>query len=292
MAFLEHSEHDVPGLLGDWPWPAAGSWRSTGPIGAATPFLIPAPSTSWWSWVGAGRPSIPGWDGSAPSGRWSAESVVSDVPVLGVCFGGQLLAQVLGGTVTRAIRPEIGWRAVQSDDPDRIPEGPWLVWHEDAFTAPPGAEALARTDVSLHAFVAGIHTGVQFHPEVTKEIVGHWVDNARAGVTSSPARPTISWSASTPEGRDPRHRPPDCSRASSSGAASPADPASAHSDVRRSVDVGEQLQELVAQQPQDGQDHRCTHQPGPEQPQPTPQVPAGHHGRNQSARASATRAGR
>lgn len=119
-----------------------------------------------------------GWIG--PERALVTGAVASAVPVLGVCFGGQLLAQVLGGTVTRAARPEIGWRAVDTADPLRIPPGPWLVWHGDAFTAPPGAEALARTEVSLHAFVSGIHTGVQFHPEVTRPIVEHWVDHARA----------------------------------------------------------------------------------------------------------------
>ena len=73
-----------------------------------------------------------------------------------------------------------GGEPSSSADPVRIPSGPWLVWHEDAFTAPPGSEPLAWTDVSLHAFVSGVHTGVQFHPEVTAEIVGHWVDVARA----------------------------------------------------------------------------------------------------------------
>jgi len=119
-----------------------------------------------------------GWIG--PERGLVAEAVASEVPVLGVCFGGQLLAQALGGEVTRAVRPEIGWRAVDTTDPVRIPPGPWLVWHEDAFRAPPGAEILASTEVSLHAFVSGIHTGVQFHPEVTREIVEYWVDNAQA----------------------------------------------------------------------------------------------------------------
>jgi GMP synthase-like glutamine amidotransferase len=44
---------------------------------------------------------------------------------------------------------------------------------------PPGADAVARTEVSLHAYILGVHTGVQFHPEVTRNIVAHWVDDAR-----------------------------------------------------------------------------------------------------------------
>ncbi len=108
------------------------------------------------------------------------DSVTAGIPVLGVCFGGQLLAQALGGEVSRASRPEIGWCLIETADPDRIPPGPWLEWHEDAFTAPPGSEAVARSGNSLQAFISGIHTGVQFHPEVTADIVAQWVHDARA----------------------------------------------------------------------------------------------------------------
>ena len=44
-------------------------------------------------------------------------------PVLGVCFGGQLLAAAHGGSVALAAQPEIGWYDVQSDD-DLVPGGP------------------------------------------------------------------------------------------------------------------------------------------------------------------------
>ncbi len=118
------------------------------------------------------------------------------------------------GAVTRALRSEIGWRAVESVDPGRIPPGPWLVWHEDAFTAPPGAEALARTDVCLHAFIAGIHTGLQFHPEVTREIVGHWVDTAQARATSRSVRLPTSPPGSPPTAAALGFRPRSCSTAS------------------------------------------------------------------------------
>ena len=180
MAFLQHSEHDVPGTLGllatQRGWDVAVFRSDLGPesLPKAGAFDVLVVMGSDESTLDAGV----GWiDGER---NLVHDAVRVDIPVLGVCFGGQLLAQVLGGAVTRALRSEIGWRAVESVDPGRIPPGPWLVWHEDAFTAPPGAEALARTDVCLHAFIAGIHTGLQFHPEVTREIVGHWVDTAQA----------------------------------------------------------------------------------------------------------------
>jgi GMP synthase-like glutamine amidotransferase len=101
-------------------------------------------------------------------------AVEHDVPVLGLCFGGQVLADVLGGTVEAAPRPELGWREIETDDPALIPAGPWLEWHYERFTTPPGATELARTEDAVQAFSHGLHLGVQFHPESTVEIVAGW----------------------------------------------------------------------------------------------------------------------
>ena len=103
------------------------------------------------------------------------EAAEADVPILGVCFGGQLLARVLGGRVFRAEREEIGWLPVRSSDPELVPEGPWFQWHFDSFTPPPGARLLAETEVGPQAYAIGRSLGVQFHPEVTPEIMDAWV---------------------------------------------------------------------------------------------------------------------
>lgn len=102
-------------------------------------------------------------------------AVDADVSVLGLCFGGQLLARVLGGKVFRAEKSEIGWLSVKSRDPVLVPDGPWFQWHFDTFTVPPGAQVIAESDVGPAAFVAGRSLGVQFHPEVTTEIMEEWV---------------------------------------------------------------------------------------------------------------------
>lgn len=103
------------------------------------------------------------------------EAVDADVPVLGLCFGGQMLARVLGADVYRSEDSEIGWLPVRSRDPDLVPDGPWFQWHFDTFTLPPGATLIAESDAGPQAFVAGRSLGLQFHPEVTTEIMDDWV---------------------------------------------------------------------------------------------------------------------
>jgi GMP synthase-like glutamine amidotransferase len=103
----------------------------------------------------------------------------ADVPILGLCFGGQMLARVLGAEVRRSQESEIGWLPVRSKDPDLVPEGPWFQWHFDVFGAPPGADVIAESDLCPQAFVWGRSLGLQFHPEVTREIMDDWVRTYR-----------------------------------------------------------------------------------------------------------------
>src|SRR5439155_25755178 len=98
------------------------------------------------------------------------DALESDVPILGLCFGGQMLARALGGRGFRSDRSEIGWLTVHTNEPDLVSEGPWFQWHFDTFTTPPGAEVIAEPDVGPQAFVAGSRLGLQFHPVVTPEL--------------------------------------------------------------------------------------------------------------------------
>jgi GMP synthase-like glutamine amidotransferase len=107
-----------------------------------------------------------------------ARSLISlGVPTLGICFGGQMLAAALGGTVTRAPLAEIGWLSVATDEPALIHPGPWLSWHFDRFTLPPGVPVVARTALATQAFVHGRALGLQFHPEVTDHVLEAWLAN-------------------------------------------------------------------------------------------------------------------
>ena len=96
-----------------------------------------------------------------------------DVPMLGVCFGGQLLAAALGGSVEQAPVPEIGWYEIREPDGSAngtrnpLGPGPWFQWHHDRFNPPPDAEVLAVNDNAVQLFRLGRCVGTQFHPEVT-----------------------------------------------------------------------------------------------------------------------------
>lgn len=103
------------------------------------------------------------------------DAAEADVPILGVCFGGQILARVLGGDVYRSDKEEIGWLPIGTRDPELVPDGPWFQWHFDSFTSPPGATIVAENDVGPQAYVIGRSLGLQFHPEVTSEIMDLWV---------------------------------------------------------------------------------------------------------------------
>lgn len=102
------------------------------------------------------------------------------IPIYGICYGAQSIAAGLGGTVERAREPEIGWYDnIVSDIPEVIAPGPWMQWHSDVVTLPPGAEELARSPLCSQAYRLGRTFATQFHPEVNEAMVTRWaVDGA------------------------------------------------------------------------------------------------------------------
>lgn len=171
---VQHGDWGPPGLLADWlrtraiPFEIHKTWTGR-PWPQVEHRAFVASLGSPHSPLDAGREPVVA-EELALLGR----AVDAGVPVLGLCFGGQMLAHVLGGAIEPAQPAELGWHAIDSDDPVRVPPGPWLQWHFHRFTTPPGAQLLATSRSGPQAFAHGPHLGVQFHPESTIEIVRRW----------------------------------------------------------------------------------------------------------------------
>ena len=110
-------------------------------------------------------------------------TVDANVPVLGHCLGGQLLAKSLGATVRRSPNVEIGWHRVDveptslarewvGDDPS------WTTfeWHNESFDLPDGAtRVLTNAACPNQAYVIGNSIGLQGHVEMTEDLVRIWI---------------------------------------------------------------------------------------------------------------------
>lgn len=114
---------------------------------------------------------VQGWLG--PELELIRKSLVTGVPMLGICFGAQAMSAALGGSVSHAVRPEYGWTRVRSNT-EHIAEGPWFQFHHDELTVPPGAVELARNESGVQSFRFGRGLAVQFHPEMTGDLLASW----------------------------------------------------------------------------------------------------------------------
>jgi len=171
---VQHEAPTPPGLVSDW---LAQRAASVDVLRIDLEDHVPDPRD--YDLIVSLGSEFPAFDDSVPFiGRETQliqRAASADVPFLGLCFGGQLMARVLGGRSFRADRSEIGWLPVRTNDPELVGEGPWFQWHFDSFTLPPGARLIAETDVGPQAYVIGRSLGLQFHPEVTPEIMDAWV---------------------------------------------------------------------------------------------------------------------
>ncbi|OYR54564.1 type 1 glutamine amidotransferase [Halorubrum halodurans] len=103
-----------------------------------------------------------------------AEAADDGVPILGVCYGHQVLAEALGGRVAGMDGFEIGYNTVRHRGDELFEDVPEsftvFTTHGDAVVdLPPGATLLAENDHGVHAFREGHCWGVQFHPEYDVE---------------------------------------------------------------------------------------------------------------------------
>jgi GMP synthase-like glutamine amidotransferase len=122
-----------------------------------------------------------------------------DVPLVGHCLGGQLMAKALGGTVTRNPVPEIGWGEVRVEDNGvarewfgAAPSFESFHWHGETFSVPPGAtRVLSNRHCANQAFALGKHLGMQCHVEMTEELVRTWCREGRREIEAGRESPAV-----------------------------------------------------------------------------------------------------
>ncbi|MCS6787632.1 MAG: type 1 glutamine amidotransferase [Thiobacillaceae bacterium] len=111
-------------------------------------------------------------------------AMARDIPVLGHCLGGQLMAKALGAAVTRNPVKEIGWGEVQVlDNPQArawfgdVERFHAFHWHGETFAIPAGATHVLRSAHCVNqAFVLGKHLALQCHVEMTEEMIRTWCE--------------------------------------------------------------------------------------------------------------------
>lgn len=173
---LQNDTLDPPALLGDWLDERGIAFEVARVFEDGVP---PDPRAFDWIAAMGSRHSAtatdPDW---IPAEVELLRAAVSeDVPVLGICFGGQALAAALGGRISAAESPAVGWFETRTSAPDLVSAGPWLHFNMERFAVPDGATLVASLGESASAFSLGPHLGLQFHPEATPALAGRWADH-------------------------------------------------------------------------------------------------------------------
>ncbi|MES2100103.1 MAG: type 1 glutamine amidotransferase [Pseudomonadota bacterium] len=185
VLILQNLTPDGPGYLGAWL------------AGQGIPFDVfntEAGDAYPWSIAGYRGLALLGGEMSAnddlPSLRQAERLILqamdADIPVLGHCLGGQLMARALGAKVIVSPKPEIGWQTLQVADTPLARawfgdpgERTVYHWHGESFELPAGAALLATNASCPHqAFAIGRHLALQFHVELDAHKLAAWSASA------------------------------------------------------------------------------------------------------------------
>lgn len=188
VLILQHHPEEGPGSLGEF---LLGKGADLATVHAYKGEQPPAGPEGFAALVSMGGPmnvyEEDKYPWLAPENRLLAKSAHAGLPILGICLGAQLLAKALEAKVVRSPQEEIGWydaelTAVAEADPllaGVAPKVPVMQWHGDMFQVPEGGRLLATGQPCPHqAFGWKNAYGLQFHVEVTPEILKAWFPQA------------------------------------------------------------------------------------------------------------------
>jgi GMP synthase-like glutamine amidotransferase len=148
----------------------------------------------------------------APALELARDAVRKDVPLLGHCLGGQLMAKALGGVVRPNAVKEIGWGEVRVADNEVAREWTGEVhsfesfhWHGETFSIPPGGtRVMESAHCANQAFAIGKHLGMQCHVEMTRELIESWLASGAQEIAESRASPAVQDAAEIRRDMDER----------------------------------------------------------------------------------------
>lgn len=184
---ITHDESEGPGTLGEFLKGCGVGIKTVNLYGGEK---LPANTRRFDAVITMGGPMGVHDEDQYPFLRKEAEflerAIGSNVPILGICLGAQMIARVCGAGVMKAPKQELGWKNVFVTDEgkrDTLFQGlPGMMkvfqWHEDTFEIPHGGLCLATAnECPNQAFRYGNAYGLQFHIEITLDMLKKWFGN-------------------------------------------------------------------------------------------------------------------
>lgn len=199
MVVVRHAETEGPGYFATYLERRSMPWRL---IALDAGDAVPTDPRPFSGIVLMGGPmsvndaDLP-WIG--PLVELARSAVRNEVPLLGHCLGGQLIAKALGGVVRPNGVKEIGWGEVQACDNavarqwlGNVPAFTTFHWHGETFSIPPGAtRILEGPHCANQAFALGKHLGMQCHVEMTEALVHAWLQAGREELEAAASSPAV-----------------------------------------------------------------------------------------------------
>lgn len=205
VLILQHQLPENPAYLGTWLKSRGVAYEIVN-AGAGQPFPDSIQPYAALAVMGGGMSANDDLASNHQAIQLIRQAMVADIPVIGHCLGGQLMSRALGGRVTVAAIPEIGWQPIEYADHELAqawfgpnPTNTVIHWHYDTFSLPLGATLLASSPACANqSWGIGKHLAMQFHIEIDETKIDTWVAEdddkwaeARSLFESAQSRQTI-----------------------------------------------------------------------------------------------------